>query len=84
MLWGYIGELRAWHVYTKKSAKHDGGILTARPICGQSAFMRGASSKCQLSQLSVTRFTQDHPPVNSPHTICRKCRQKWDRRKGSQ
>ena len=28
-------------------------------------------------------FTQDHPPINTPHTICRECRQKWDsRRKG--
>ena len=79
MLWGFIGELAAWHVYTKKSAKHDGGILTARPICGDAPFLKGAGQDDSRS------FTQDYPPVNTPHTICQTCRQKWDRRrKGSQ
>ncbi len=70
--WGFIGEQREWHVYTAKSAKHDGGIFSAKPICGQKAFGTGGSDSRQMSQV-----TQSTPPVNSPHDICSTCMAKW-------
>lgn len=73
--WGFIGEQREWHVYTVKSAKHDGGILTARPICGGAAFARGASAAKRSTQ-----FTQAHAPVNPAHDICATCMTKWKRK----
>ena len=74
-VWGFIGEQLEWHVYTAKSAKHDGGILTARPICGAKPFNVGASKS-----RATTQFTQATQPVNSQHDICPDCLAKWNQK----
>lgn len=72
LVWGLIAQQKAWHVYTHKAAKHDGGILTARPVCGGAPFSRGGST---ASMQTVSQIE----PVNvmSPFVICETCRTKW-------
>lgn len=76
LLWGFIAEQKEWHVYTSKSARHDGGILTARPKCGRKPFLQAAAE----DDTQHPHLIQPNMPVNTPHEICSKCQIRWESR----
>lgn len=55
---------QVWHGYTKKAAKLDGGVDTARPICGKDPFAVGETDY----EISTTQWTPVGGAVACP--IC--------------
>lgn len=72
LVWGLIVKQMAWHVYTHKAAKHDGGILTARPVCGAPSYARSP-----LANADFILRGEEPDTVPAGVTVCETCRAKW-------